>query len=303
MAPRVVLRGGLRVYRVDPSGRIEASAALGDSPGAVARLLEADPPTPLPPDVARLFAPAPGAPMVVADPFLASHLPTGVPSAPAASIRELRDAREALPRPPPGPERAFLLALAAERIRRILQEPEEVLISLAREEERVERSLDREVAAAGHWLDAGSSPLTEYADEWQRFRERYAQHHDDLSARLETVARQVVPNLSDLVGPRVAARLVAAAGGKAALARMSGSRLQLLGARRRPSRGRGPRYGLLFRASRMADVPPERAGAYARSLAALSVIAARADITGRPLARELVGRRDRRIERLRRRRQ
>jgi RNA processing factor Prp31 len=52
----------------------------------------------------------------------------------------------------------------------------------------------------------------------------------------------------------------------------------------------------------MDEVPVARRGAYARSLAALGVIAARADATtGRSLATVLVGRRDRRVEALRRR--
>jgi RNA processing factor Prp31 len=51
----------------------------------------------------------------------------------------------------------------------------------------------------------------------------------------------------------------------------------------------------------MAEVPAELQGRYARSLAALAVIAARADaLTHRDLGALLVARRDRRIERLQR---
>ncbi|MCI4331097.1 MAG: hypothetical protein L3K19_04540 [Thermoplasmata archaeon] len=302
MPKRLVLRGSLRAYRVDAGGRVGASASLGETPAEVARLLNTDPPVVLPASVQNLLSSGGTDPISVADPFLLSSLSDGDLRRAPPSLGELRVAREALPVPPAESERALLLALADERIRKILRDPEEVLISLAREEERVERSFDREVAAADHWLDAGSPPLTEYAESWRAFREQYEQHHTQLSVRVEAAARRVVPNLSELVGPRVAARLVSGAGSRSALARMSGSRLQLLGARRRPSHGRGPRYGLLYRASRMTDVPPDRGGAYARSLAALAVIAARADTTGASIGRELVARRDRRIERLRRQR-
>jgi RNA processing factor Prp31 len=53
----------------------------------------------------------------------------------------------------------------------------------------------------------------------------------------------------------------------------------------------------------MEDVPLDRRAAYARSLAALAAIAARADLfTRRSIAPELIARRNRRIEQLRRRR-
>ena len=84
---------------------------------------------------------------------------------------------------------------------------------------------------------------------------------------------------------------------------MSASRLQLLGSRRRPSTSRGPRFGLIYRGARLTDVPPDRVGAYARSLAALASIAARADwSTHRGIAEDLVARRDRRVGQLRQRR-
>jgi RNA processing factor Prp31 len=85
---------------------------------------------------------------------------------------------------------------------------------------------------------------------------------------------------------------------------MDASRLQLLGARRRPAAGpgaRGPRFGWLFRAERMDEVPPARRGAYARTLAGLAAAAARADATTRrDLSAALVARRDRRVSALRR---
>ncbi|MGC2360391.1 MAG: hypothetical protein WA691_08845, partial [Thermoplasmata archaeon] len=88
-------------------------------------------------------------------------------------------------------------------------------------------------------------------------------------------------------------------GGVAALARMRAGRIQLLGTRRRPSPDRGPRYGILYRAYGMSDVPPGRRGAYARSLGAMAAIAVRADASTRAtISNGLVARRDRRIAQL-----
>jgi hypothetical protein len=220
---------------------------------------------------------------------------------PLATIEELRAARRALPPLDRVRERRLLLDLAAAELERVLNAPEEVLISLAREEDRVERAVGREHRAAEAFLAPEGSSLREYARVWATMRSALERHHEDLVTRTRDQARRVVPNLSAVVGERVAARLVAAAGGVAPLARMRAPRLQLLGSRRRPSPERGPRYGLLYGADRMSDVPLDRRGAYARSLAALAAIAARADaITRADLSRTLVARRDRRVDQLRR---
>jgi len=223
-------------------------------------------------------------------------------SIPRASLEELRAARAIVWRVPPREERPFALALARISLERALRSPEEVLISLAREEERLERALGREERAAAAFLPVPGTPLAEYRTAWESARATLRHHHAGLELMLEQSARSLVPNLSGVLGEKVAARLVAAAGGLPPLGRMSAARLQLLGARRRPSPERGPRFGIIYRAVRMEEVPVARRGAYARSLAALGVIAARADATtGRPLAAELVARRDRRVEALRRR--
>jgi snoRNA binding domain, fibrillarin len=220
---------------------------------------------------------------------------------PAATLEELRTARRALGPPDRLRERRFLLDLAASELQRVLDSPEEVLISLAREEERVERAVGREARAAEAFLAPEGSPLQEYARAWRTVRTALERHHLQLVERTRTQAQLVVPNLAAVVGERIAARLVAAAGGVVPLSRMRAPRLQLLGSRRRPSPDRGPRHGLIVRADRMGDVPPDRRGAFARSLSALAAIAARADATTHAdLTRTLRTRRDRRVAQLQR---
>jgi len=221
---------------------------------------------------------------------------------PRAELDELRAARAVVWKTPSREERPFALTLARLTLERALRSPEEVLISLAREEERLERALGREERAAAAFLPVAGTPLAEYHIAWGATRATLRMHHAGLEQMLEQSARTLVPNLCAVLGEKVAARLLAAAGGLPPLGRMSAARLQLLGTRRRPSPERGPRFGIIYRAVRMDEVPVARRGAYARSLAALGVIAARADATtGRSLATVLVGRRDRRVEALRRR--
>jgi hypothetical protein len=220
----------------------------------------------------------------------------------AASLAVRRHARASLPTPDPRRDRAYLLALARRRLEEALRAPEEILITLAREEERLERALGREERAAESFLALEGSPLAEYSAAWTQVRQGLVRHHHELEASVARLVRSVAPNLTAVVGERAAARLLSGAGGLGALARLRAPRLQLLGTRRRPSAEHGPRYGILYRAARMTDVPPGRRGAYARSLAALAAIAARADAsTRRDLTPLLVPRRDRRVEQLRRR--
>jgi hypothetical protein len=219
-----------------------------------------------------------------------------------APIELLRSARHELPPVEARAERDWILGWSEARLESVLASPEEILISLAREEERLERAVGREARAAEAFLAPEGSSLREYAVDWARVRRALDAHHDALAERLGRQTREVAPNLAAVVGERVAARLISLAGGLGPLGRMRAPRLQLLGTRRRPGPERGPRFGVIFRADRMGDVPPDRRGAYARSLAAIAAIAARADATTRAdLRRPLLARRDRRVEQLRRR--
>jgi snoRNA binding domain, fibrillarin len=244
-----------------------------------------------------------GTRLVVADPRWQAALAVGAGRpVTVATDSEVRTGRAELDRHLAPDDRPFYLALAERTLERALAAPEEVLISLAREEERLERALGREARAADAFVSVPGTVLAEYRPAWEEARAALARHHAGLVDLMDRTARDVTPNLAEVVGERVAARLVAAAGSVNALSRMSSSRIQLLGSRRRPSPERGPRYGVLFRGVRMNDLPIARRGAYARTLASLAAIAVRADATTRaPIAPKLVARRDRRVEALRRR--
>jgi hypothetical protein len=289
----VVVGSGPRLYLVPlPGGGVRAYSRTP---------LENQLPRGLAAELARL---GPEVRVVTTEPALGSEVARvlGRP-VPDPTREEFRAGRARVPAPDPTTERTYLLEVAHRRLEAALRAPEEVLITLAREEERVERALGREQRAAEAFVRIPDSPIERYQRAWEGARAALTRHHRELRATVESEARSVLPNLSAVVGPRAAARLLAAAGALPALARMRAPRLQLLGSRRRPSPDRGPRYGLLYRAERMEEVPLGRRGAYARSLAALAAIAARADAyTHANVADRLVARRDRRVADLQRRR-
>ena len=299
MSEAVLARGGPRLILLGPGGKLRSAFPLDrdiEAAAAAVPALEAG----LPPEALRWIRSNPEARIACDDPVLVAALAlAGIRPRPPTVV-EAREVAEAVAAGL-SDLRTFTLALAHRRIELALASDDETLIALAREEERVERAVGREESALAQFLVPEEGPLTEHRRGWELHRAAVERHHAELLDRLGAVARRVVPNLSALLGETVAARLVATAGDRATLGRMSASRLQLLGARRRPGGGRGPRFGVIYRAARMSDVPLDRRGRYARSLAALAVIAARADsLTKADLSNVLIPRRDRRVLQLRR---
>jgi snoRNA binding domain, fibrillarin len=297
----VLLRGGARLYLVPAGGGTAPFVPLGREADDAARQVASGFSHPIRDDVVRwLRSQGAPSPLAVAGAALSEALArAGVATRPATED-ELRGALAVRPGGTVGEERGFRLASLRLQLDLALASDSETLIALSREEVRVERTLRREEGALDQFLAPPSGPLADQRDETQRHRDDVELHYAALVGRVEAVARRVLPNLSKLVGARVAARLYAAGGDPGALARMPAARLQVVGAHRRPGGGHGPRFGLLYEAARMEDVPEDRQGRYARTLAALAVVAARADLlTHRDVADRLIARRDRRVQDLR----
>ncbi|MGA7922623.1 MAG: hypothetical protein WCA77_01425 [Thermoplasmata archaeon] len=110
----------------------------------------------------------------------------------------------------------------------------------------------------------------------------------DLERTIERALPDLAPNLSALLGPMLAARMISQAGGLARLARLPSSTIQVLGAERAffaHLRGRAPppRHGLLFLHPHVQGAPRSARGKLARTLAGKTAIAARLDRAGRPV--------------------
>lgn len=303
MAAAVLLARGRFLYLLRPGAGRVLGAPISDDLAAAALRLTHGAPEELPPTIVQAIRALGTIPLAVDPPMLKGVARDLGASTVELAPAEVRRAREGLPALEPLEERLVILAVGRAALDEAMRSPEEVLISLAREEERVERALRREGNAAEQFVTVAGSPLAAYAHDWDQFRKAFDRHHAELEGRVRALAREIAPNLSMVVGAKVAARLIALSGGLEPIARGDAARLQLLGSRRRPSRDHGPRFGVIRIADRMSDVPDDRRGAYARSLAALAVAAARADaFTHANIAPRLLARRERRVETLRRRR-
>lgn len=106
-----------------------------------------------------------------------------------------------------------------------------------------------------------------------------------LGNSIERRARKIAPNLSHLVGPIIASRLIHYAGGLRRLAMMPASTIQVLGAEdaffQHLKKGTPcPKHGIIFQVAEVRNSPKKLRGKIARALAGKIAIAARVDYYG-----------------------
>lgn len=107
----------------------------------------------------------------------------------------------------------------------------------------------------------------------------------DLEKYLDEIMKEAAPNIYDLVGSTLGARLIATAGGLKGLAKRAASTIQVLGAEKALFRSirtgtRPPKHGLIFQHKDVHQSPRWQRGKIARALAGKLAIAARLDAYG-----------------------
>ncbi len=127
---------------------------------------------------------------------------------------------------------------------------------------------------------------------------------DRLRAFVERAAPEVAPNLSELAGPVIAARLVSLAGGLESLAKKPSGTVQVLGAEdalfaHLQGEAPSPKHGVIYAHEYVRKTPSSERGSAARALAGKLSIAARVDHYSGDRRPELAAELDERIERIR----
>ncbi|KAH3903118.1 probable Nucleolar protein 58 [Saccharomycodes ludwigii] len=110
----------------------------------------------------------------------------------------------------------------------------------------------------------------------------FAAYREQLSNYLSSRMKAIAPNLTQLVGELVGARLIAHAGSLISLAKSPASTIQILGAekalfRALKTKHDTPKYGLLYHASLVGQASGKNKGKIARVLAAKAAVALRYD--------------------------
>jgi nucleolar protein 56 len=105
---------------------------------------------------------------------------------------------------------------------------------------------------------------------------------DGLNGYVESQMKKVAPNVAEIAGATIGARLMAKAGGLDRLAIMPASTIQILGAEKALFRAlrtgaRPPKHGILFQHQAVHTAPKWQRGKIARTLANKIAIAARVD--------------------------
>lgn len=105
---------------------------------------------------------------------------------------------------------------------------------------------------------------------------------DKLESKVKEEVKKIAPNLSILLGPILAANLIAKARGLKNLAEMPSSKIQLLGAEKSlfkylEEKQKIPKYGMIFKSDFIQEAKKENRGRVARLLSAKIMLAARMD--------------------------
>ncbi len=109
----------------------------------------------------------------------------------------------------------------------------------------------------------------------------------EIEKEIEEVTRKIAPNLSEIAGEKIAARLLEKAGSLKKLAEMPSSTIQVIGAEkslfkaltriRKGKKAKVPKHGVLFQHPFIKTLPKKKRGKMARFMASKLAIAARID--------------------------
>ena len=160
----------------------------------------------------------------------------------------------------------------------------------------------------GKALESFGTPLSDQDEmalkAWASLVRSLSQTQTELEGYVTHRMTELAPNLSSVVGPLLAARLLAHTGSLERLGRLPSSTVQLLGAEKALFQfmmegGRPPKHGVLFQHPMLHRAPPWQRGKIARALASASSLAARIDAFGkRDLASSISAKLQRKLERI-----
>jgi nucleolar protein 56 len=121
-----------------------------------------------------------------------------------------------------------------------------------------------------------------------------ANEREKLAETVDSTMNKIAPNITEVAGATIGARLIARAGGLERMARLPASTIQVLGAEKALFRAirtgsRPPKHGILFQHEAVHMAPKWQRGKIARTLANKIAIAARIDYYRGTKAGELTG--------------
>jgi nucleolar protein 56 len=147
---------------------------------------------------------------------------------------------------------------------------------------------------------AGQGPLGELGTAIMDLRRSRQRIEEELSGSISTIA----PNLSELAGPLLAARLMSRAGSLRRLSELPSSAVQIMGAEKSlfkhlNGKAPSPKHGLIYRHPAIMNAPKRLRGKLSRALAGKLSIASRIDYHSGVISPELKGSLENRLSEIR----
>ena len=147
----------------------------------------------------------------------------------------------------------------------------------------------------------GQGPLGELATAIMDLRRSRQRIEEELSRSMSAIA----PNLSELAGPLLAARLMSRAGSLRRLSELPSSAVQIMGAEKSlykhlKGKAPSPKHGLIYRHPAIMNAPKRLRGRLSRALAGKLSIASRIDYHSGVISPELKGSLENRLSEIRR---
>jgi nucleolar protein 56 len=147
----------------------------------------------------------------------------------------------------------------------------------------------------------GHGPIGELATTILDLRRSRQKIEEDLGMSITTIA----PNLSELAGPLLAARLMSRAGSLQRLSELPSSTIQIMGAEKSlykhlKGKAPSPKHGLIYRHPAILNAPKRLRGRLSRALSGKLAIAARIDYHSGVVAPELKNSLEERLSEIRR---
>ena len=158
----------------------------------------------------------------------------------------------------------------------------EKLVTIGYDEKKAKKIFDNAITSKGASLeDSDIKMIMKHAEALKNL----IKTRNYIEEYLEELLLQTAPNITALAGPKLAARLIAKAGGIRKLAMFPASTIQLLGAEKAlflalKKKGKPPKHGIIFQHPFISQSPKAVRGKIARFLAGKLTIAARVDAFG-----------------------
>ncbi len=203
--------------------------------------------------------------------------------------------------------RKVALAVAERLVERELKREDRYVVALVKALDEVEEAINMLNEKLEDIKAVRESTVT---TEFERSIDNLKKLRDKIEAEIEEIMAKIAPNLTEIAGVKVAAKLLEKAGSMGRLVRLPASKIQVMGAEkslykafarmRRGKKAKIPKHGIIFLHPFIRTLPKSKRGKMARFLAAKIVIAAKIDYFRGELDERLYEGLRRRYEELRR---